>query len=171
MSLEGVLAMRISRDARRAWRGAQSAIALCALMGSIGCDVQMFHTRLEVDPAVVKEVSAVGAVIARTTNELLYENTTQVYHLMIVDVGGTDLPFALDFVRERLRERGWTETDGGLVHVNMTSAKWDKTRLHAGRPSLNASFPEEQHLRIVKALTANANGSHAYVLIELSKDE
>nr|SBO93213.1 hypothetical protein BN4615_P2727 [Nonomuraea gerenzanensis] len=121
------------------------------------------------DPAAVREVSALGVVVARTTQELSYENTTMVIETMISDVGRSDFAEALDVVRDRLRERGWVVTDAGLNHLDMRSAESADVRLDAGFPSLLASFPAEQHAEIAKAMKATVTGAHAYVMVTLTR--
>jgi hypothetical protein len=131
----------------------------------------MFHTQLEVDPAAVREVSGVGAVIAQTTRELEYENTTQVNQVMIIDVGEEIFADALSLVQDRLQERGWTEEESADVprQLNMRSTVWDKVYLRVGPPSLLGTFPAEKHPVITKALKDNADGTHAYLMMELIK--
>jgi hypothetical protein len=133
-------------------------------MSLLGCGTS---PRWEVDPAVVREVSTIGTVIARTTNELLYENGTQVSHVMILDVGESNLEDALIAVRDRLRRHGWVETDAGPNRLDMKSAERDEAQLRAGGPSLLPSFPTEKHAAIVKALKDTADGTYAYPMIEL----
>ncbi|MBB6554643.1 hypothetical protein [Nonomuraea rubra] len=79
-------------------RGKRAVAALCALMSLPGCGTSI---RLEADPVAVREASAVGTVMARTTQELLYENTVQVIHVMKVDVGEDNFADALSSVRRK----------------------------------------------------------------------
>ncbi|MEV0829853.1 hypothetical protein [Nonomuraea rubra] len=131
-----------------------------------GCGTSI---RLEAGPVAVREASAVGTVMARTTQELLYENTVQVIHVMIVDVGEDNFADALSSVSDQLRERGWVENSVGPTHLDMSSTKWEEVHLRAGFPSLLPSFPAEKHADIRKALKDTVDGTYAYPMIELIK--
>ncbi|MGP3959653.1 hypothetical protein ACTWPT_26950 [Nonomuraea sp. 3N208] len=152
-------------------RGVHALIALWVLTSIAGCELPWLSSlRLEVDAAAVREVGAIGEIVARTTEELEYKKTIQVVDILIVDVGKNTFPEALDSARDQLQRRGWTNAYNSQDLIRMTSPKWEKVSLTA----MSLNMLEPFHIKkpeIAKAFKENEAGPHVYLLIDLTKLE
>ncbi|NJP91627.1 hypothetical protein HCN51_19550 [Nonomuraea sp. FMUSA5-5] len=147
-------------------------MTLCFLVSISGCEVPwLAGVRLEADAAAVREVSSIGDVIARTSQELQYERTVQVIQLLIVDVGASSFSEALDVTRDRLQRHGWVDNATSSDGFSMKSPKWKKIIVTA--TSLNTLEPYHAKSRpdITKAIKESLVGPHVYILIDITQLE
>ncbi|MEV4161461.1 hypothetical protein [Nonomuraea dietziae] len=121
---------------------------------------------VRVEQGAVSDVRAAGKVLAESKIETIWDGTTTVTDVLIVDVGGSNIAAAMTTVVDRLQKSGWKVLNRGSS-VQMASAKWTNTVLDI--EGINTYvYDELEAPRTGKIADARARvGAHVPLILEL----
>nr|WP_062336820.1 hypothetical protein [Herbidospora sakaeratensis] len=151
--------------------GRKFAVLLCTSFLLAACFEAVAPVVRRVDPYAVEDIREIGKVVGETTDWALWDSTTEISNVLVIDVGRPGPKGAVGTARRLLQERGWTHViDRHPTIESMTSTRWPDIGLsiegieyHASHPGLN---PDAE--KLLKDAIAQT-GSTGVVLLEAQR--
>ncbi|MCP2349886.1 hypothetical protein [Nonomuraea roseoviolacea] len=143
-------------------------VAVCIFPLLAGCG-SWLQKPIRVEEGALSEVLSVGRVVARTTEDPVYNNTVQIDDVLVMDVDASSFEVGMDVARRRLEQHGWAFSEKVATRTLMNSTRWKDTSLTIEPFRKGTSYAGSWQEYIAHKVHVEPNDQNGYLLVVVSR--